>query len=81
MNKVDFDTRAIVANLSQKEQLDFLSVFKQVEGRSFFSPLVDKQYLKDNGDRIAVAVRALLQPKLSKQSIDRIINVFNDLRK
>ncbi|MGN0317681.1 MAG: hypothetical protein ACI4E1_07055 [Lachnospira sp.] len=81
MKKLEFETRAIVAGLTQKEQLDFFSAFKQIEGCSFESPLIDKDYLNKNGDRIEVALRALLQTKMGKADIDKVIMVFSELRK
>ena len=76
MNKSDFEIKAIVAGASQKEMLDFESVFKQAAGCSLESPLVDDKFLKEQGMSIAVACRALLTPKLPMDGINRIVEVF-----
>jgi len=76
MNKADFEIKAIVAGASQKEMLDFESVFKQAAGYSMESPMVNDQFLKEQGASIAVACRALLTPKLDMDGINRIVGVF-----
>lgn len=78
MNKSDFEIRALVQQVSQKELLDFYAAFKQVTGYSMESPLVTEEYLKENRDQIAVATQALLTAKLSKEGIDKIISVFEE---
>lgn len=76
MDKGQFETKAIVAGASQKEMLDFESVFRDVSGQSLESPLVDVNFLKTQGMQTAVACRALLVPKLPMDGIDRIVSVF-----
>lgn len=76
MNKGDFEIQALVAGATQKEMLDFECVFKQAAGMPLESPLVNEQYLKEQGMSTAVACRALLVPKLSQEGIERIVSVF-----
>lgn len=76
MNKGDFEIKAIVAGASQKEMLDFESVFKDVSGFSLESPMVDSTFLHEQGMSTAVACRALLVPKLPMDGINRICEVF-----
>lgn len=79
MNKNDFEIRALVKQVTQKELLDFYAAFKQVTGYSIESPLVTEKYLKENGNQISVAIQALLSAKLSKEGIDKVISVFEDV--
>lgn len=76
MNKGDFEIKAIVAGASQKEMLDFESVFKQAAGCSMESPMIDDNFLKEKGMEIAVTCRALLSAKLSLDGVNRIVGVF-----
>ncbi len=76
MNKSDFEIKAIVAGASQKEMLDFECVFREVTGNSLESPEVNEDYLKSQGMATAIACRALLDKKLAKDGIDKIIGVF-----
>lgn len=78
MNKSDFEIRALVEHITQKELLDFYAAFKQVTGYSMESPLVTEEYLKENRAQIIVATQALLSAKLSKKGIDKIISVFEE---
>lgn len=79
MNKSDFEIRALVKQVTQKELLDFYAAFRQVTGYDMESPLLTEEYLKENRDQITVAVRALLSAKLSKESIDKVISVFEEI--
>lgn len=76
MNKSEFEIKAIVAGASQKEMLDFESVFRQVTGMSLESPMINDEFMKKEGIATAIACRALLDKKLSSDGIDRIIDVF-----
>ena len=76
MNKSDFEIKAMFAGASQKEMLDFESAFKTVAGYPIESPLIDETFLKSQGLQTAVACRALLAPKLSMDSINKIVDVF-----
>ena len=76
MNKADFEIKAIVAGASQKEMLDFESVFKQASGYPLESPLVDDTFLKTQGPSLAVACKALLAAKLPMDGASRIVDVF-----
>lgn len=78
MYKSDFEIRALVEQVTQKELLDFYAVFRQVTGYNMESPLVTEEYLKENRDQIIVAMRALLSAKLSKEGIDKVISVFEE---
>lgn len=78
MNKADFEIRAIVNHISQKELLDFYNAFRQVTGCSMESPLIDDNYLKENGPQTAVAIRALLSAKLPMDSIERVVGIFEE---
>lgn len=78
MYKSDFEIRALVEQVTQKELLDFYAVFRQVTGYNLESPLVTEEYLKENRDQIIVAMRALLSAKLSKEGIDKVISVFEE---
>lgn len=78
MNKSDFEIRAIVAQVSQKELLDFYTAFRSVTGSSIESPLIDDKYLKENGASTAVAIRALLSAKLPNDSINKIVGLFEE---
>lgn len=78
MNKRDFEIRALIEKITQKELLDFYAAFRQVTGYDMESPLVTEEYLKENGDQIIVAVQALLYAKLSEEGIERVISVFEE---
>lgn len=81
MNKSDFEIKAIVAQVSQKELLDFYAAFHQVTGESIDSPFVDKKFLKERGEQTVVACRALMAGKLGKESIDKVCAVFEEFCK
>lgn len=78
MNKSDFEIRALVQKVTQKELLDFYSAFRQVTGYDMESPLVTEEYLDENRNKIIVAIRALLSAKLPKEGIDKVILVFKE---
>ena len=78
MIKSDFEIRALVQQVTQKELLDFYAAFRQVTGYNMESPLVTEEYLKENKNQIAVAAQALLTAKLSKEGIDKVISVFEE---
>lgn len=78
MNRADFEIKCIVAGISQKELLDFLTAFRQVTGYTLDSPFVDSKFLKEQGMSTLVACKALMVAKLSMESIDRIAAVFEE---
>jgi hypothetical protein len=79
MNRQDFEIKAIVAGLTQKDILDFTSAFRAISGNSIESPIVDKEYLQKEGPGIAIAVRAILDKSSSKESIAKMIDFFESL--
>lgn len=78
MNKRDFEIRALIEKVTQKELLDFYAAFRQVTGYDMESPLVTEEYLRENGDQIIVAVQALLFAKLPMEGIEKVISVFEE---
>ena len=78
MNKNDFEIRALVEQVTQKELLDFYAAFNQATGYSMESPLITEKYLEENRNQIIVTMQALLSAKLSKEGIDKVISVFEE---
>lgn len=79
MNRAGMEIQAIVNGVSQRELLDFFDAFEQVTGYMIESPFVNQDYLDKKGHNIVVAVRALLSQKLSKDELDCVIQIFEDV--
>lgn len=79
MNRSEIEIQAIVNGITQKELLDFFDMFEQVTGYVIDSPFIDKKYLEDNGRNTSIVIRSLLSQKLPKKSVDKLIEIFEDV--
>lgn len=62
-----------------KALLDFFDAFRQINGFELDDPKVDVQYLKENTERVTIAVRALLSAKMPIVILDYLMDVFQGL--
>ena len=79
MNRSEIEIQAIVNGITQKELLDFFDMFEQVTGYVIDSPFIDKKYLEANGRNTSIVIRSLLSQKLPKKSVDKLIEIFEDV--
>lgn len=62
-----------------KALLDFFDAFRQINGFELDDPKVYVQYLKENTERVTIAVRALLSAKMPIVILDYLVDVFQGL--
>lgn len=76
MNRSEIEIQAIVKGVNQKELLDFFDTFEQITGYVIDSPFIDQKYLDENGTSTSIVLRSLLSQKLPKESVDKLIDIF-----
>lgn len=73
------EERAGEKGISGKPILDFFDAFRQINDFGLDDPRVDAQYLKENTERVTIAVRALLSAKMPTAQAEHLMNIFEGL--
>lgn len=73
------EKRAAEKGIEGKVLLDFFDAFRQINAFELDDPKVDVQYLKENTERVTIAVRALLSAKMPIVILDHLMDVFQGL--
>ncbi len=73
------EERAAIKGIEGKPVLDFFEAFRKYSGMGMDAPEVSEQYLRENAERIAIGIRAMLSAKLPLKQVNQLTDILQEL--